>query len=251
MTVPPVPRLWAGATAVAPRITRWIGDWYPLLLLPALYLELALLNRAVHGGRYFDAWVQDWEAALFGGQPSRDWAASLPLLYVSEILHAAYLAYYLIIYVPPLLLYLSGRRTEFRITVFTVMVTFFVHYLFFVYLPVQGPRYIFAAPVGGLEDGVVYQLAHRVLEAGSSRGAAFPSSHVGVAVTQTLMMRRYMPRFAVPLAVVTFGLALGAVYGGFHYAIDAIIGAALGAAIASIGPAAYHAIRRRWPPASV
>jgi membrane-associated phospholipid phosphatase len=78
--------------------------------------------------------------------------------------------------------------------------------------------------------GEMYQLAHRLLEAGSSRGAAFPSSHVGVAVAQTLLTIRFLPRLAPLIGLLTAGLALGAIYGGFHYATDVAAGVLLGVA---------------------
>jgi hypothetical protein len=40
----------------------------------------------------------------------------------------------------------------------------------------------------------------------------------------TLSALRYLPRLAPLLVVLTAGLAAGAVYGGFHYAIDALAG---------------------------
>lgn len=230
----------------APRTSRVLLDWYPVLLIPALYLELAILNRAVHGGTYFDGTVQAWEQALFGGQPSRDLAAAAPFPWLSELLHFGYLSYYLIIYVPPLLLYLGGRVPAFRRAVFTLLLAFFVHYLFFVYFPVQGPRYLFAAPGGELAEGALYQLTHRLLEAGSSQGAAFPSSHVGVAVAQTLTMLRFERRLVPWLAPLTLLLALGAIYGGFHYAIDAVCGALLGGLAVLAAPALYRALGGNW-----
>jgi membrane-associated phospholipid phosphatase len=229
----PMPAVDGALQRAAPglrRAVRAAADWAPLLLVPVLYSELAVLNRAVHGGRYFDDLVIGWEQAVFGGQPSRDWAAAQPELWLSEPLHLAYLSYYFIIFVPPLLLFLRGRRDAFRFGVLALMLSFFLHYLFFIYFPVQGPRYLFDPHGGILADGVFYRMAHAVLEAGSSQGAAFPSSHVGVSVTQTLVVLRFMPRMAPLLAVLTLGLALGAVYGGFHYAIDAVAGLALGAA---------------------
>jgi len=210
------------------RRLRGALDWLPLLLIPVLYTELAPLNRAVYDGRYFDDLIIRVEQALFGGMPSSDWAASLPHLWISEPLHAAYLSYYFIIFVPPLVLFLRGRREAFREGAFALMLAFFVHYLFFIYFPVQGPRYLFPAPGGELANGVIYQLTHRALEAGSAQGAAFPSSHVGVSIAQTLIMWRLLPRLAPVLMVLTVALAAGAVYGGFHYLTDAIAGMLLG-----------------------
>lgn len=235
-------RAWPAAPVLAAAARRWpraavvVSDWYPLLLLPALYTELAVLNRALYAGVYFDDVVMRWEEALFGGQPSRALAAALPHLALSEPLHAAYLSYYAIIYGPPLLLYVTGRRADYHAMLFPLLLTFLVSYLFFVYFPVQGPRYLFPPPGGGLEAGPVYRLAHRVLEAGSAQGAAFPSSHVAVAAAQTAMVARLLPRLLPLVAILSVGLAAGAVYGGFHYATDAVAGLALAAVLLAAAP---------------
>jgi membrane-associated phospholipid phosphatase len=229
----PLPVVQHVVSRAAPRVRRTIRvifDWAPLLLVPLLYTELATLNAAVHGGAYFDDLVIAWEQAIFRGQPSRDWAAAAPRLWLSEPLHAAYLSYYFIIFVPPLVLFLKGRTAEFRAGVFALMLAFFAHYIFFIYFPVQGPRYLYAPAGGELAQGFFYQLAHRVLEAGSAQGAAFPSSHVGVSLAQTLIVWHYLPRLTPVIGLLTLGLALGAIYGGFHYATDAVAGALLGVA---------------------
>jgi membrane-associated phospholipid phosphatase len=230
------PQLLAPISSAFPRASEIIADWYPLILIPALYTELAVLNTAVWNGHYFDTIIQYWEGMIFGGQPSRELAALHPSLWLSELLHASYISYYFIIYGPPIILYLLGRRSEQRRAVFAVMLAFFTHYLFFIFFPVQGPRYLFAAPSGPIAQGTIYQLTHRVLEAGSSRGAAFPSSHVGVAVAQTVMTIKYLPRLAPVSVLLTIGLAIGAVYGGFHYATDVFAGLLLGLLAALVAP---------------
>ncbi|HET9439348.1 MAG TPA: phosphatase PAP2 family protein [Longimicrobiales bacterium] len=220
----PLSRITNPLSARWPQLMRAVRDWYLLLLVPLLYSELAVLNVAVHNGRYFDDIILNWEQQLFGGQPSRELAVAYPDLWLSELLHFSYIAYYLIIYGPFLLLYLRGRIEDHQRAAFVILLTFFAHYVFFIYFPVQGPRYLFAAPGGELADGTMYNLAHRILEAGSSRGAAFPSSHVGVAFAQTAMSFLLLKRWAPLLTVLSTGLAVGAVYGGFHYATDAVIG---------------------------
>jgi len=240
----PAARAWEWLATRWPRATQTFGDWYPLVFIPALYAELAVLNHAVSGGAYFDALIIRWEQAVFRGQPSQTFAGAAPYRWLSEPLHAAYLSYYAIVFVPPLLIYLRRQRAQFQEAVFTVMLAFFAHYLFFVYFPVQGPRYLFPPPGGALADGFAYRLAHLVLESGSSQGSAFPSSHVGVAVAQTAVLLRFLPGLAPVLGVLTVGLGAGAVYGGFHYAIDAAAGLALGTGCALVAPALFRALRR-------
>ena len=221
----------------APRSSAFIADWYGLILIPALYSELAVLNQSVFDGKYFDSIILGWEQALFAGQPSRDLAIAWPILPLSELLHFSYISYYLIIYGPAIYIYLRGHRDAHQRIAFTLLLTFFAHYLFFIYFPVQGPRYVFPAPVAGeISTGFFYQLAHRILEAGSSQGAAFPSSHVGVSFAQTALVFLYAPALAPVVLLLSVGLAVGAVYGGFHYATDAVCGLLFGLLLFALAP---------------
>ena len=243
---PPVRRTLGAVFARWPGPASLLLDWYPLLLVPLLYSELALLIPAVHGGHYYDALIQNVEEQVFGGQPSRDFAAALPFRWVSELLHGGYLSYYFLIYVPPILFYAAGRREAAQKAMFTVVLTFTVHYLFFIYFPVQGPHYLYPTPVAPEAAGPLYRLTHFVLIA-ASQGAAFPSSHVGVSVAQVLATARFQPRRAAWLGVLALLLALGAVYGGYHYATDAVCGALLGAVAVLLAPSAYRALGGTWP----
>lgn len=239
----------------APRsaLERVLADWHFLLLLPLLYAELPWLML---GEGYRDAAVVALDAFLFGGRPAFDWAGAWPQAWISEPLHAAYLAYYPVIYVPPLLLYLRGWRgapptgggVRSSLSVFAEVVTglavsMLACYLVFVVLPVQGPRYV--GTPAGVPDGPVRSVVLLVLQSGSSRGAAFPSSHVAVAVTQTVLALRHQPRVGGVLAVVTPLLAAGAVYGGFHYASDVAAGLLVGLVAAALARPLQDAVRRR------
>ena len=218
-----------------PRTARVIGDWYILILIPGLYTELATLNQAIYNGHYFDSIILFVEHHVFG-QPSTTLARAMPWLPLSEFLHFSYLSYYLIIYGPALVLYLRGRRDIYQQLLFNLMLTFFAHYIFFIYFPVQGPRYLFPAPSGNISHGFFYNIAHKVLEAGSARGAAFPSSHVGVSFSQTAFVFTVLPRLAPFVLLLSTGLAFGAVYGGFHYATDACCGLIYGLLLFWIAP---------------
>ena len=228
-----------------PRAAELVVTWVPFLIVPLLYTELAVLNLSVWNGTYFDSLIIAWEQAVFGMMPSRELAIRFPSIALSETLHAAYMSYYFIIFIPPVALWFLKGKDIARTVIFGILFAFFVHYLFFIYFPVQGPRYLYPAPGGELANGAVYQFTHRALEAGSSRGAAFPSSHVGVAVAQTILCAMFLPRTAIVIGAATVGLAIGAVYGGFHYGIDAVAGAMLGVSAAIVAPRLMNAFGKQ------
>jgi membrane-associated phospholipid phosphatase len=223
----------AAATWV-PRLPRWLMAWAPLMALFFLYTEMPMLIRAVGHDAVYDALVIAWENALFGGQPSLAWAARWPSRVLSELLHLAYFCYYAIIVSVPALLYWLSRRADFSEAVFVLMLTFIVCFLFYLIFPVAGPRYLATAstdaPHGPVRSVVVW-----LLETRSSRGTAFPSSHVAVALTQSILAVRYFGARGFTVGVVSVGLALGAIYGGFHYAVDVIAGALLGMLTCALG----------------
>lgn len=210
-------------------VPRWLQSWAPLLVLLLLYAEMPMLIRAAGHEQLFDARVIAWEQSLFGGQPARAWAARWPSLLLSELLHAAYLSYYAIIFVVPTALYVHGRQKQFHEAVFALMLTFVVCFAWYIVFPVAGPRYLW--PPGASVSGPMRTFTIWLLEARSARGTAFPSSHVAVAVTQAILAARYFGAPGAFVAVLAIGLALGAVYGGFHYAIDVVVGALVGAMV--------------------
>ncbi len=224
--------------------TRALASWAPLLLVLPLYAELPLLMDGMRGAvRYHDPAIALIERAMFGTQPAFTWAGAWPWPALSEILHACYFSYYPLIFVPPAILYLGlagprdapARSAAFDETVLALVISFLACFVVFVVMPVQGPRYL-GAPAG-VPDGPVRRLVLAVLQGASSRGAAFPSSHVAVAVTQALMALRHQPRVGRVILPLTVGLAAGAVYGGFHYGVDVLTGAAVGTlAVLAVAP---------------
>lgn len=225
---------WLAAIAASTwlrMVPRWLRDWAPLLVLLVLYTEMPHLIRAAGHDQLMDPQVIAWENAVFGSQPAREWAARWPSRGVSEMLHAAYLSYYGIIFVVPLALYRRPQRVEFHAAVFALMSTFVVCFAWYIVFPVAGPRYLWPATS---TPGPIRAFTIWLLEARSSRGTAFPSSHVAVAMAQTIIAARYFGIKAVVVGVPAIGLALGAVYGGFHYAVDVIAGAVVGALVTGV-----------------
>ena len=217
---------------------------YPTMLMPFMYRELAHLNRFVTE-RTFDDIVIAWEGALFGGQPSIDLSAMLPWFPVSEVIHLGYMSYYLLM---PIALaaafFASGKQGAHR-AAFTLMLAFYACYACFIAFPVAGPRYEFARIGGALADGSMYSIVHDILESGSSKGTAFPSSHVAASLSVVLAAAREDRRWLWALAAPEALLIVGTVYGRFHYAIDALVGVGFGLAVWAAAPRLMRALGGR------
>lgn len=202
--------------------------WVPLLALSLLYWEIPFLSQGLASG-YHDPLVAGWEAALFGS-PAMELAGRFPSVALSEVLHLAYIAFYPIIYVPPAILFFRGRHEEFVTTAIAIGAAATLCYTVFTYFPVQGPRYF--GPPQGVPSGPIRAFTLAILENGSSQGTAFPSSHLAIAACQAVVTLRFQPRLGIVVTVLAAGLGLGAVYGGFHYGIDMVVGGAVGVGVA-------------------
>ncbi len=222
-----------------PTPLRVVRDWLPLALMLFTYVELRWLIGAV-GRPHLDAMVQRWEAAVFSGSPSQTLAVRFHSMALSETLHVAYLSFYAIVVVPPALLYLRGRRDAFASTVLSLTLVYVVGSACFLAFPVDGPRYVFGP--AHAPDGPVRAAVLHVLSAGSSPGTAFPSLHVSASIVASYCALRYQRAVGYVVAVLTVGLAAGAVYGGFHYGVDVIAGLAVGCLCAIGGAAAWSAL---------
>jgi len=224
----------------APRLRRagalgvfW-ADFYPLLLVLALYTEIGLLNQAL--GVSHDAVVQAWEAAVFGAQPSRDWIRAWPFPWLSWPLHLGYLSYYPILMVSPLGLWFLRRREGARDAVCLTMVAFYVCYAIFLVFPVAGPRYLFPPADNPATAIPAATFTQRLLDSRAAWGTAFPSSHVAASLVASVTAWRFSRWLGGVLIPLSGLLALGTVYGQFHYAVDALVGAALAALLLALAP---------------
>jgi membrane-associated phospholipid phosphatase len=222
----------------------WMGvarDWLPIAGITFVYWEVARLNDLFTAG-YHDRAILRVEAALFRSQPSLVLRELLPWKPLSEYLHFGYFAYYTLLPALAGSLYLEGRREAFRYALTVVLAVFFTCYVVFIVFPVAGPWYVFARPDPDRMGWLFPHMEQAVLNAAASEGAAFPSSHVAAALATWLLSWRLSRGAFRVLALIVPALVVGTVYGGFHYASDALSGALVGIAGFALGPRLYRAL---------
>ena len=216
----------------------WIGDLYPVCILLALYGALDLLAGS-GGVTTHDEVVQQWEAAIFGGQISREWWQRAPSKFWSTLFHGAYFSYYLVIPAGPLWFLWKGDRQNLRRVVLAEVTTFLVCYLVFIFFPVAGPYYEFPRPSPEFLDNGAARLVYATLSRGSSYGAAFPSSHVAGVIAAIIACTWGSRALGAVLAVPGLLLTVGVVYCQMHYGVDAISGVLIGV----VGAATASAVK--------
>ncbi len=236
---------WSGRPLSGPSVAGFFRDVYPALFVTFLYWELRYLAQLFSNG-YHDPFVVRLEELVFGEQLAVTFSQRLPNFWVSELMHFFYGLYWVLLPLAAVALYLRGRLRGFRELVYVELCVFFACYLVFIFFPVAGPHYQFPEIGGELAAGPFYRLVHWVLADGGSKGAAFPSSHVAVAVTILLVTWRHDRAVCGWMTPLVIGLTIGTVYGRFHYGIDALAGVVSALALVPAARVLRPGLARCW-----
>jgi len=239
------------------RLLDFLRHFYPILLYAGLYRETGALNL-MFVDHYLDSTFMQWDESIFGFQPSVRFMEALPYLPVSEIFYFFYFSYYVMIVGIGLALYLQ-RRERFFHYVSIISFVFYICYLIYIFLPVIGslifhtrvpgfpnqdqiPFYPLAYPPA-VESGPFFHIMKIIYHYFESHGAAFPSSHVAVAICTLYFSWRYFPRIRLIHLVAVILLSLSTVYCRYHYAVDVPAGAVTAAVLLPLGNFLYRRFR--------
>jgi membrane-associated phospholipid phosphatase len=235
----------------------FLRHFYPVLLYAGFYSETGQLNQMFATG-YLDGAFHRWDEQLFGFSPSLAFMAAFPGRLLSEVFYGAYFSYYLMIFGVGLALYLRDHCAFLHYLSVTSLV-FYACYVIYLFLPVVGPRIFypdlvgFALPAadqpahvpgfpGTVQAGFFYRLMEVIYARFETPGAAFPSSHVAIAlVTLRFSFRHLRPIRWIHLTLVVL-LCVATVYCRYHYAIDVAAGLATTALLLPLADRLYA----RW-----
>jgi membrane-associated phospholipid phosphatase len=241
----------------------WVLDFlrhfYPVLLYTAFFMETGSLNRMFFKD-YLDPIVAQWEQQIFGCQPSVLFMEKLPWLMVSELFYISYFSYYVMIAGVGIALFVRSRQQFFHY-VSVVSFLFYVCYLIYIILPVIGSRAFFrqvdgyVLPVAtqqlavtdaypeSVQAGVFFHIMKWVYRVFEAPGAAFPSSHVAVALCTVYFSFRYLRPIRYLHLVVACLLCLSTIYCRYHYVVDVLAGLLTAAILVPLGNWLYFKFR--------
>jgi membrane-associated phospholipid phosphatase len=185
-----------------------------------------------------------------------------PWLALSELLYASYFSYYIMIAGVGIALFLRSRQQFFHyLSVLSFL--FYVCYLIYIFLPVIGARALFREVDGyalpavaqqlavtdaypaAVQAGVFFQIMKWVYRVFETPGAAFPSSHVAVALCTVFFSFRYLRPIRYPHLAVAVLLCLATVYCRYHYVVDVLAGLVTAAVLVPTGNWLYFKFEKR------
>ena len=232
------------------RALDFFRHFYPVLLYAGLYRETAALNHVLVSG-FLDPFFIRLEGRIFGLQPSLAFMDRLPYVGVSELFYAAYFSYYVMIAGVGLALFVRNRRHFFHY-VSVISFAFYVCYLVFIFVPVAGPPIFFEEISGyrlpadvqpavppvypeAITAGPFYRIMALIYRIFEGPGAAFPSSHVVIAIATVFFSFRYLRPIRWPHLAVVILLCLATVYCRYHYVVDVVAGGLTAAVLIPLG----------------
>ena len=204
----------------------FVAIMYPWFTIPSFYELLRYYIHAIFPF-LFDPFIHQFEMAIFSVHPTVYLQRFIsPLL--TEIMAFGYFSYYLIFAFPPFIFYFFKPKGASSL-IFAMTLAYYFCFVIFVLFPCAGPRFTLAAQYTvPLKGYFLPAIQAKLMAKFALKGAAFPSSHVAMVVASTLVVKRYMRwlyYIMLPLAIM---VALGAVYGRYHYVTDVIAGAVIG-----------------------
>lgn len=245
------------------RATAFLRVLYQMALLSYWYPDTFEFNRIFPN---LDCFFASLEYDLFGCQPAILFDQVCSGILWREAFNMGYWLYYPMIATISIYAFFARPREAERCT-FIIMCSFFVFYLFYIFVPVAGPQFYFpvisdgvalAGPYPELGDyfnlnpeitiaqegkgGLFTELVGMAQSSGERPTAAFPSSHIGMSLIIVILaykMNRKM--FAVMLPVFLL-LCCATVYIKAHYLVDALSGLISGTILYLLSSWIY----RRW-----
>lgn len=210
----------------------FIRIMYPILMFGPLY-SITGGTMTLLFDSFQDPQLTMFEFALLGFHPTIYIDQHLLNRWVIEILSFCYFAYYVMVpgfFFPA---FFKGDYEIIKRALSGVGLTYLVSYLVFVLYPIEGPRWHFANLYANELHGFLFRdIVEWVIGNGAVRGGAMPSSHTGVALAIMLYSFKYYRPFGWIMLPIVTGLALGTIWGRFHYISDVVAGSAI--ALASV-----------------
>lgn len=147
------------------------------------------------------------------------------------VLEIAYLFCYPLVPLGLLAMYAAGQRDHVASFWLVVLIATYLCYAMTPFVPAYPPRDLAGNQPAPAQAGKARVFNRWILKHGSIHAISFPSAHVASTFSVSLVLLRFAPLLGVVFLFVSIWIALGAVVGRYHYALDVLLGAATALAV--------------------
>lgn len=144
---------------------------------------------------------------------------------IGQSLEIAYLFCYPLVPLGLATLYMAGLRSYVNIFWFVVLISTYVCYAITPFVPALPPRSIGKEQPSRSQSNRGRIINRWVLQHGSIHAISFPSAHVASALSVALVLLWLVPAAGLVFLAVSIWIAVAAVLGRYHYALDVLLGA--------------------------
>jgi len=224
-------------------VFRFFREGYPMVAMLFFYKEIGLL---VH--LFFDWTLDDWLLSVdaeMGRIGQSIWNFQQfypPSRLLNEFFSIGYSFYFFLMPIAALTLYFQAPLAKFRTFIFSVSFTYYLHYLLFILLPAESPRFFMPGLRPSLQGYWVADLLQSAVENNAFAGGSFPSSHIAAAII-CFMAFPYLGKAKLPVFLLTLAMFAGTIYGRYHYFVDVLAGFAVGSCCYFLAPW----LEKKWP----
>jgi membrane-associated phospholipid phosphatase len=222
-----------------------VVQFFRLCYIQAIYIlyftESIWLSQLMFNGASFDAFFANLDFRLFGFQP----AIQFPRYFqqyriVNEMFFFSYFFYYGLVSTGVWILFIRKHYHEAVRSLFIISVSFFIMYVWFIFFPVKGPKYFFPELheiwYSNFRGFFFTKIMKGLFNNTNLGGAAFPSSHVALALVAFILNWKYN-RYLIPIYLpLTILLFVSTVYLYAHYFVDIPAGIVVGIALYLLVP---------------
>ena len=219
------------------QVWEFVHDWIPLVFFTITFEEISLLSLAIRG-----EWQNDHlialESWLFSVSPMQ-WMHARAHQWLIEFMEFGYFCFY------PLYPGLGGwfwgfrRRPQyrgaFRRMTDTLSMGYVICYVIYLLFPTQSPaNRAGVQQIGSPQAGIFQHLVRGIQNHAGVHGNAFPSAHIMLTFVVLMFAYRFLPRVAPWLLIPMVLMCVGAVYDGYHYTSDVVVGALIGVVLGAV-----------------
>jgi membrane-associated phospholipid phosphatase len=209
-----------------PLYVATLRDWLTVALFLVPYWQTGQFfqgpnHRIEQRLMTFDRWLMP-RAARTSGTPRTG---------LGMLLEVAYLFCYPLVPLGLFDLYATGQRSNVASFWLVVLVATYLCYVITPFVPAYPPRDLAGSQPAPARAGKTRLFNRWILKHGSIHAISFPSAHVASTFAVSLVLLRYKPFVGLLFLFVSIWIALGAVVGRYHYALDVLMGLAIALAV--------------------